>query len=473
MDHQQLYRDIENTWDEHILPSLKDYVAIPNKSPAFDANWAEHGYMQQAVDHLVDWAQRQNLRGASIDVLQLPNRTPVILIDIEGTHPEQPILLYGHLDKQPEMEGWRPPFSPWQPVIDGNRLYGRGAADDGYALYSALNAVQALQHQHIVHPRCLILIEASEESGSVDLPAYIEAYRHRLATPKLIICLDSSCGNYDQLWTTTSLRGILTGMLRVDLLQEGVHSGRGSGIFASSFRVMRQLLSRIEEESTGEILLSELNPEIPARRIEEAKAAAEVLQDSVYTEFSYHEGVQPITTDRAELILNRTWRPSLCITGARGLPSSDNAGNVLRPYTELKLSLRLPPTCSAKSVAQTLKKTLESSPPYGARVHFQVESAEDGWEAPTTAPWLQQAAENASMRFFGASAMATGEGGSIPFMGMLGKQFPQAQFLITGVLGPHSNAHGPNEFLEMDTAKKVTACVAEIIFQYTVLERSS
>jgi acetylornithine deacetylase/succinyl-diaminopimelate desuccinylase-like protein len=308
-----------------------------------------------------------------------------------------------------------------------------------------------------------VLIEASEESGSPDLPAHIDALGERLGHPSLVVCLDAECGNYEQLWCTTSLRGNLIGTLRVDVLREGVHSGTASGVVPSSFRVLRDLLARVEDVHSGAILLEELNPPIPPDRRAQAKAAAAVLGATVHEKFPLMPGMRPLSNDPLELLLNNTWRPTLSVTGAEGLPPFRSAGNVLRPYTALKLSFRLTPTMDPAVASSALKRALESDPPYGAKVTFTIDSAMGGWNAPSLAPWLEDSMQRASQAFFGKPSMYMGTGGSIPFMGMLGAKFPGTQFLITGVLGPNSNAHGPNEFLHLATARRVTGCVAQVL----------
>ena len=378
------------------------------------------------------------------------------------------VLLYGHLDKQPEMTGWADGLGPWEPVLKDGKLYGRGGADDGYAMFGALSAILALKAQGAAHARCAILIEACEESGSYDLPAYVDHLAARLGSPSLVVCLDSGCANYDQLWLTTSLRGLSGGALTVQVLEEGVHSGDASGVVPSSFRILRGLLSRLEDEATGEIKPSELHAQIPPGRIVEAKAAAAALGDQVYSKFPFVPGMHPVEGDPAELILNRTWRPALSITGLEGAPDIRDAGNVLRPATAAKLSLRLPPTSDAEKAGPLLKTLLEADPPYGAKVTFEVEQPGQGWNAPALAPWLRASIDRASQAAFGRDAALTGEGGSIPFMGMLGTKFPKAQFVITGVLGPHSNAHGPNEFLHIAMGKGVTLAVAQVLADHLV-----
>jgi len=405
------------------------------------------------------------VRGMSLEVVRLAGRTPLLAIQVEPTWKESggTVVLYGHLDKQPEMSGWREGLGPWTPVIEQGRLYGRGGADDGYAVFSALCALKALQEQGRPHARCVMLIECCEESGSYDLPAYLEALSSRIGKPDLVIGLDSGCGNYEQLWGTASLRGLVNGVLSVEVLSEGVHSGDASGVAASSFRIARSLLERLEDSSTGTIKDRAFHVPVPPERIAQAKLAAGVLGEQIWRKFPFVPGMRPMHGELAELALNRSWRPMLAVTGAEGLPPPANAGNVLRPKTELTLSLRLPPTVSAEAAARRLKQILEADPPYGARVRFEAGQAATGWHAPQTAPWLEQALQDASMASFGKPVMWLGEGGTIPFMAMLGAKFPAAQFLITGVLGPHSNAHGPNEFLHLDYAQRLTACVAEVI----------
>jgi acetylornithine deacetylase/succinyl-diaminopimelate desuccinylase-like protein len=451
-------------WDDEIVPQLTDYIRIPNKSPSFDPDWAAHGYMDAAVEQFAGWAQAKiaGIEGASLEVVRLEGRTPVIFIEIPGAG-EDTVLLYGHLDKQPEMSGWAEGLGPWIPVLKDGKLYGRGGADDGYAMFGALAAILALQAQGVAHARCAILIEACEESGSYDLPSYVDHMAARLGSPSLVVCLDSGCANYEQLWLTTSLRGLAGGALTVQVLEEGVHSGSASGVVPSSFRILRSLISRLEDEATGDIRLPELHAQIPPNRIEEAKAAATVLDPAKADMFPFVAGMHPVSDDPVQLILNRTWRPALAVVGLEGAPPIQNAGNVLRPLTAAKLSVRLPPTVDPEKAGEALTRLLLSDPPYGARVSFKMEHAAAGWNAPATAPWLKASIDRASQAAFGQPAGMMGEGGTIPFMAMLGEKFPQAQFVITGVLGPASNAHGPNEFLHIAMGKGVTLAMAQVL----------
>ncbi len=462
MDTTTLQAFVGREWDTGITPRLMDYIRIPNKSPHFDPRWEENGHMEAAVQLAADWCRSQPIAGMQVEVARLEGRTPLLLVEVPG-RADGCVLLYGHLDKQPEMGEWREDLGPWLPVLEGDRLYGRGGADDGYAVFASLLAIRALREQGIPHARCVLLIECCEESGSYDLPHYITALSERLGQPDLVICLDSGCGNYDQLWLTTSLRGAVSGDLSVSILREGVHSGDASGIVPSSFRIARRLLSRLEDEASGDILPEFCRVPIPAPRRQQAQHAAEVLGSSIFERFPFETGALPLSEDPAELILNRTWRPALSVTGADGLPALVSAGNTLRPYTALRLSLRLPPRVDAAEVLERLGSLLLDQVPYRARVSFEPGMVADGWEAPELAPWLEESLQQASQACFGKEAVYMGEGGTIPFMAMLGERFPAAQFVITGVLGPQANAHGPNEFLHIPTAKRLTCCVARLI----------
>jgi acetylornithine deacetylase/succinyl-diaminopimelate desuccinylase-like protein len=462
MDTGKTEAFVNGMWDDSIIPELCDYIRVPNKSPMFDPDWESHGHMQEAVEMLERWCKAQPIKGMTAEIIKLPGRTPILFLEIPGDS-DDVVLLYGHYDKQPEFEGWDDDLDPWMPVIKNGRLYGRGGADDGYAVFGSLTAIRALQEQGIPHARCVVLIEGCEESGSFDLPYYIDHLGDRLGEPSLVVCLDAECGNYEQLWCTTSLRGNLTGSLEVSVLTEGVHSGSASGIVPSCFRILRQLLSRIEDESNGRILVDDLYVDIPEQRQEQARLAAEVLADSVYAKFPWVDREAKPSESVYELILNNNWRPNLTVTGADGMPALVNAGNTMLPGTKIKLSFRLPPTANAEDAATAVKQALEADPPPFARVRFNVDSTMAGWNAPAIAPWLEASMNKASEAVFDKPSVYMGTGGTIPFMGMLGEKFPDAQFLITGLLGPNSNAHGPNEFLHIEKGKKLTSCVAQVL----------
>jgi acetylornithine deacetylase/succinyl-diaminopimelate desuccinylase-like protein len=458
---------MDRIWDRDIVPTLSDYIRIPNKSPMFDPDWENHGHMARAVALFEAWAKKHiaKLPGAKVEVLKPKGRTPLIFIEVPGKAPGT-VLLYGHLDKQPEMKGWSEGLDAWKPVLKDGKLYGRGGADDGYAMFAALSALLALAETKTPHARCVITIEAGEESGSPDLPYYIEHLSDRIGKPDLVVCLDSGCGNYDQLWLTTSLRGIAAGKLTVRVLTEGVHSGDASGIVPSSFRILRQLLTRIEDETSGAMKPEEFFVEVPADRLQQAKDAAAILGDDIFARQPFAGRTKPMGSSREELILNRTWKPQLAVIAMEGYPTPESAGNVLLPFTTAKLSLRTPPSCDAPAAVKTLKRILEADPPYDAEVTFEAEAGQSGWNAPTLAPWLDRSLGRASTVHFGRPAAFMGEGGSIPFMAQLGEKYPGTQFVVTGVLGPGSNAHGPNEFLHIPAAKKISACIAVILMDH-------
>jgi acetylornithine deacetylase/succinyl-diaminopimelate desuccinylase-like protein len=494
LDATLLSRFVEDAWDTRVVPELTDYIRIPAKSPMFDPDWAAHGHIETVVRRAAAWVEAQRLAGLRLEVLRLAGpdgtpRTPVIFFELPATTPggnaasAPTVLLYGHLDKQPEFSGWRGDLGPWTPKYEGGLLYGRGGADDGYAVYAAVSALQALDAQGVPRPRCVGLIETCEESGSGDLPAYLDALRPRLGDVGLVVCLDSGAGNYDQLWLTTSLRGNVTGSLKVDVLTEGVHSGDSSGVVPSSFRILRQLLDRLEDSASGRLLPDSLHCHIPADRIAQARATAATLGDEVWKRFPWSCGADgapslPTTTDPTEALLNRTWRPTLSVTGASGLPAIADAGNVLRPYTAFKLSLRLPPLVDGHDAAVRLKALLEDNAPYNARVTFEPDGragpgddgtrsdsrwGASGWNAPPIEPWLEDALQAASAAHYRAPCGYIGQGGTIPLMSLLQAGFPKAQMMVCGVLGPRSNAHGPNEFLHVPYGKKLTASVAQVI----------
>ena len=465
----------DEAWDQRIVPALTDYIAVPAKSPMFDADWAAHGLIDRVVRDAAAWVEGRKVAGLKLEVVRLEGRTPVIFFDIPATKAGggDTVLMYGHLDKQPEFNGWRSDLGPWTPKYENGLLYGRGGADDGYAVYAAITAIEALDKQGIPRPRCVGLIEACEESGSPDLPAYLAALKPQLGKVGLVVCLDSGAGNYDQLWLTTSLRGMVSGVLKVEILSEGIHSGDASGLVPSSFRILRHVLDRLEDSATGRLLPESFHCQVPASRLAQAQATAAILKDEVWKRMPWACGADggptlPTTTDPVEGLLNRTWRPTLSVTGVDGFPELKSAGNVLRPYTAFKLSLRLPPLVDGNEASLKLKTLLEDNAPYNAKVTFHPDGragalGATGWNAPDLAPWLETALDSASQAHFGAPLGYVGQGGTIPLMSMLQQGFPAAQMMVCGVLGPKSNAHGPNEFLHVPYGKKLTAAVAQVI----------
>lgn len=447
------------------LPTLEQYTTIECLSPDFDPSWHSHGAIDGAVELLATWCAARELPAATVEIVRLPGRTPLLYAEIAATDErhQATTLLYGHFDKQPALGPWEKGLDPFTPVLRGDRLFGRGTADDGYATFAAFSAIESLAQQGVPHGRILVLIEGSEESGSPDLDAYLDHLAPRLGTPSLVICLDSGCVTYDRLWITTSLRGIITGNLHVEVLKNGVHSGQAGGIVPSSFRVARELLSQIEDEATGDLLLDELASEVPSHRLEEIAQVAESFGTEGAGLFPIVDGLELAGTTAAERIERGTWRASLAVTAQAGIPDLEAGGNVLRPFTTLRLSIRLPPNVDAARATDAVSKALTAAPPHGAHVSFESPHFAQGWDAPPLAAWLAEAVDAGSRKYFGKPPSAIGLGGSIPFLDSLGRRYPATQFLATGVLGPESNAHGPNEFLHLPTAAAVTCCVADIL----------
>ncbi|WP_436794974.1 M20/M25/M40 family metallo-hydrolase [Actinospongicola halichondriae] len=464
LDPHSVRSAVDARWSSDVVDTLCDFIRIPNVSPAFDRLWAANGHMGRAGDLVRDWCAAREIDGLTVEVRELDGRTPLVLCEIPASEPSlagDTVLLYGHLDKQPEMSGWRDGLGPWTPVLDGDLLYGRGGADDGYAAFAALTAIEALQESGGSHGRLLLLIEASEESGSPDLPAHLEALGDRLGDVSLVVGLDSGAASYDRLWVTTSLRGVVSATLRVDVLTEGVHSGSAGGVVPSSFRILRQLMDRIEDSTTGRVLVDELWVDVPDERLRQIDEIADEIAGDMAFPFAgstVADHRRPIDAVRA-----RTWEPSIATIAVDGFPPPDRAGNVLRPHTAVSLAIRLPPTADPSAATDALRRRFTDDPPNGAVVTVEVEAAEAGWNAPDTEPWLQAAVDRSSESLWGRPSSAMGEGGTIPFMGMLGEQFPDAQFLITGVLGPGSNAHGPNEFLHLPMARSIAATVSHVL----------
>ncbi|MCP3942117.1 MAG: M20/M25/M40 family metallo-hydrolase [Desulfobacteraceae bacterium] len=466
MDTNAIKDFVEKTWDESVIPQLMEYIRIPALSPGFDKNWEEAGLLLKAAKLIEKWCHSMELKNCHIRTISPENRTPLVLVEVDAFLAEMSdsILFYGHIDKQPEFTGWDEGKGPWKPVLEDDKLYGRGGADDAYSVFTAITAIKALQEQNIPHGRCVLLIESCEESGSVDLDFYLEEYKAVIGSPDLIICLDSGCGDYQRMWLTTSLRGGIGGRLSVDILSEGIHSGN-SGAVASSFRIIRQLLDRIEDAGTGDILVDELKVDVPQNRLDQIREAAGILGEDLLGAYPLVDGAMPAVDDVVQLMIKKTWGATLSYTGVDGMPSIDKAGNVLRPNTTLALAFRTPPTADPFSAGEKIKQILEQDPPYGAKVSFDISKSGNGWEMPRVSPEFEDILEQVCLDCFGNALGYTGEGGGIPLMNLLAQKFPRAEFLVTGVLGPHANAHGPNESLDIPFVKKLTSAIACILAQ--------
>ncbi len=462
IDYAQIHEWVDKQWEEHALDSLSKFIEIPALSPAFDGDWESNGYLDDTIDHFVAWLGTLPVNGMACSVHRLAGRTPVLIVQIEGTTDGE-VLFYSHLDKQPPFTGWSEGKGPWKPVREDPWLYGRGSVDDGYGGYLSVLSILALQQHGIPHPKATFLIETCEESGSFDLPAYLDELSEILGSPDLVVVMDSGAGDYERLWVTTSLRGLVGGTLRVGVSKEGVHSGMAGGIIPSSFRIARALVSRIEDENTGKVLLPELSVEISDELRGEAEGIANVLGENVWTDLPALDGVQPQTPGLSEIVLSGNWRPSLSVTGADGMPALKDAGNVLRTHTSLKLSMRIPPGVESESASSIMKSALERDAPHGAHVTFEPEAAANGFSAPAMKASFRNALNEASLATFGNPMQVFFEGGTIPFLAMMQEKYPSADFLVTGSLGPGGNAHGPDEKLHIPATKAVTTCLVAAI----------
>ena len=451
---------IRRNWTDSVLPSLCDFIRIPAQSPSFDPDWEARGELDQAIELFCSWLDTLGIEDMTYETHRLPGRTPILLVDVPGTGSGD-VLFYSHLDKQPPVTDlWSEGKHPFDPVFESPYLFGRGSVDDGYGGYLCALAVQTLRSHDVPHPRCRFLIETCEESGSFDLPPYLDSLSDEIGTPDLVVVLDSGAGDYENIWVTESLRGLVAGTLKVEVSSEGVHSGFAGGIIPETFRIARNLISRVENSTTGEILVPELHVEIDESLRNRAERIVEVLGDSVWNGFPMLDGVEPQVIDPVEVVLNGNWRPALAVIGANGFPSTADAGNVLRPFSEFSLSFRIPPGVDSEIALQAVKKILESNPPHGAKVTFSPVVGADGFRAPPLHPSIDSALNRAAQHLYGENWMPLFEGGTIPFLSMMQNRFPDAAFLVTGSMGPDGNAHGPDEKLHVPASENLTLAIS-------------
>lgn len=457
--------DLLARFETEALATLCEYTTIECLSPDFDREWETHGAIEQALGLFAGWASTRPIPRARVSTSRAGDSTPALVVDIPATSPDSAgtVLIYGHLDKQPPLGNWSPGLDPFTPVRRGDRLFGRGTADDGYALFAALLAIEEVLAAGESLPHCVVLIEASEESGSPDLDAHLDALSEDLGPVELVICLDSGALDFERLWVTSSLRGNVVANVRVDVLTQGVHSGDAGGVVPSSFRILRQLLDRIEDATSGQVLIPDLDVQPPNHLMAAAAQVANELGDPLANAFPCVPGLELMGRDGTDRLLRQSWSPALAVTGLEGAPPLRDAGNVLRASTSARLSLRTPPSVDAAHATTTLVRLLQADPPAGATITVEPGHPAQGWVSPTPERWLVDALDRASLAAFGTSAGSMGEGGSIPFLASLGQRFPNSQFLVTGVLGPGSNAHGPDESLHLPTAAGVMAAVASVV----------
>lgn len=463
VDLDSMAENADRIWEESILPSLSEFIEIHALSPMFEPNWDELGELQATLDLFCSWLDNQGLQGMSYNVHRIANHSPVLLVTIEGTGSGE-VLFYSHLDKQPSRPHlWSEGLHPLKAVRREPFLYGRGSVDDGYGGYLCVTAIRLLQEAGIPHPKATFLIETCEESGSYDLPPYLDELTEKLGNPDLVVVLDSGGPSYEHIWVTEALRGLVAGNLRVRVSHEGVHSGMSGGAIPSSFRIQRMLLDRIENSQTGEVLIPEMHVEISDNIMQQATALAEVLGDELWSSLPTVEALESQSKDVSEMLLDINWRPALSVIGADGIPSVQSAGNVLRTNTDLKISFRIPPGVNAEEVQDVVKQILEANPPYGAEVTYNPTEPADGFHAPPLHEGIASALESASLHLTGKPPMSTWIGGTIPFMAMIQNKYPNACFLCTGSSGPGNNAHGPDEKLHIPHSKRVNVALAAAI----------
>ncbi len=460
----QLSERVNLYWDHEVMPTFRDFLRIPNKSPDFDPDWESNGNLDAAAALLQGWVLKQPIHNITCDIIREAGKTPLLLINIPANcDTEHCTLFYGHHDKQPEATGWSDGLSPWEPVERDNKLYGRGSGDDGYAIFSAITALVACQAEGIDHGHVQIIIEGCEESGSADLAYYLEKLDTRIKPPHLIICLDSGCGNYDQLWVTSSLRGMIGGTLGIETLTEGIHSGRGSGVVPAGFDILKTLLNRIQNTETHAVTLASCLSNVPEKLHQITKNNADTVAPLMTGMLPWKNKTTPVTSDKTELLLNMTWRAQLSVTGMSGLPSIEDAGNVTQPHISAKLSMRLPPNVNSEHALSDMSRTLLEDPPHNAHITFQADEPGDGWYIDQGLDFVERVCNEASDCLFNMPCAFYGEGGSIPFMNTVSQHYPSSTILVLGVLGPGSNAHGPNEFLHIPFVKKLTTALTKII----------
>jgi acetylornithine deacetylase/succinyl-diaminopimelate desuccinylase-like protein len=457
---------VDEEW-EAAIPSLQEFVRIPNLTVALDKEWPTNGLLDKAVDHMVQWVKSQNVTGCTVQSFKDEGFSPLMLVEVAATKGSSKegdtFLMYGHLDKMPHGPGWDEDIAPTCGLRRDDKIYGRGAGDDGYAVYASLIAVKVLQKQGIEHPRIVIIAETSEESGSPHLGHYVEKLQNQIGTPTAVFCLDATCEDWSTMWLTTSLRGICMGTVEVGLLKTGLHSGFGSGIVPDAFRVARMLLARVEDPETGKIKLPELGTKVPVERQVQGKALASKFPDlHLQRGIAWRDGARPQYDANAYAVyMANTWEPALTVTGFDGLPPPETAGNVLNPSVRMKLSIRLPPLVEEQSVKNALKEAFEKDVPYGASVKADFTQYASGWNCAELSPEMEKALQNACKANFDGKEMGhSGTGGTIPLLDMLSKMFPEASLIVTGVMGPGTNMHGPNEFVPIDFTKRITAAIA-------------
>ena len=465
VNKEKTNENIDAKWDDWYVKGLSDFIRVPNLSPNYDEEFLTNGRIEQAAECVDGYINQLQIEGITKHYFQPDGMSPMVVYTVEPTQGcTKNIMIYGHLDKQPWMEGWDEGLGPCEPVIRGEYLYGRGGADDGYAPFSAMLAVKNLQQQGVMLPRIALVLETEEESGSENLLDLLEAAKEVIGTPDYCFCMDSGAFDYNQLWLTSSLRGVCIVSLEVEFAKGGYHSGEVGGIIPETFRVARALLNRVDNAETG-MVCDDLQVEIPQWARDEAVVMAGHSGAEMHTKYNYHEGCVPMNADNlAEMYLNNTWRPNLSITGASGLPDVAIAGNVVRASTKLKLSMRLPPSAKPDEAEAKLTEILTTNVPHNAKVTVKGGHAGQGWCMKAMDPWLNAVVKKSGSDFFDGKDTGTyGMGGSIPFLAELGNMYPSTNIMALGLIGPKANAHAPNECINLTYAKKLTKALSHLI----------
>lgn len=496
IDINDLLTTIDKFWKSSIKSDFEQFVRIESITPQYVMGSTAEKLkgICEALNLAMDWVNKQSDLNATLTAgipqgspcaanqahetveTDAAHLTPILLIQIPGTAPEGSgsVLMYGHWDKQAiaDVKAWNEPkgsmkTGPFQPNIANGRLYGRGTADDGYALFFSIAAIQALRANGIPYPTVNFILDFDEEGGSVNLERYLEKFSFKIGTPDLCITLDSGAGDYNRIWNTTTERGIVTGTLTVKVLTDSVHSGDGSGIIPNPQRIMRHLLSRLEDPVTGKILPSEFQVEVPATYLADVFSQATNIVPSTIKGFPWFGYATTAASNPVELILNRIWRAGLAVTGVDGLPSTAAANNVVVGSVSYQLSLRLPPPLRIDEVQRQLKDLFEKDPPYGATVTYDYEGAPaaNGWMSPPQPRWLSEAIDQASQVLFQQPSAPLGDGGTQPVLAILKEKFKETLFFASGVAGPGNNEHAANENLNIKYAEQLSACEAYVLSQ--------